>query len=78
MPLPQLHLIRYSGCWARPSQLRGAIIPTPRQQGVDGSEARTGTLYWNWARFLGRVFALDLEFLSARYVITLTYPLDSL
>jgi len=37
-----------------------AIIPTPRQQGVDGAEAKTGTPYWSWARLLGRVFALDM------------------
>ena len=33
---------------------------TPRQQGVDGEEAKTGTPAWNWARLLGRVFALAL------------------
>ena len=42
------------------SQLREAIIPTPRQQGVDGHEVTTGTLHWSWARLLGRVFALDM------------------
>jgi hypothetical protein len=42
------------------STLREAIIPTPRQQGVDGEEAKTGTPYWSWARLLGRVFALDM------------------
>jgi len=31
-----------------------------RQQGMDGAEAQTGTLYWDWARLLGRVFALDI------------------
>ena len=35
-----------------------AIIPTPRQQGVDGDEAKTGTPSWSWARLLGRVFVL--------------------
>ena len=39
VPLPRVHLVRYAGCLAPHSQLRGAIIPTPRQQGVDGREA---------------------------------------
>ena len=34
VPLPRVHLVRYAGCLAPHSQLRGAIIPTPRQQGV--------------------------------------------
>jgi hypothetical protein len=42
------------------AKLRAAIIPTPRQQGVDGEEKKTGTPYWHWARLLGRVFALDM------------------
>ena len=41
-------------------QLRGAIIPTPRQQGADGHEATTGPPRWSWARLLGRVFDLDM------------------
>ena len=60
MPLPRVHLVRYSGCLAPRSTLRDAIIPTPRQRGVDGEETKTGTPYWNWARLLGRVFALDI------------------
>jgi hypothetical protein len=39
---------------------RAAIIPTPRQQGADGDESKTGTAYWPWARLLGRVFDLDM------------------
>ena len=35
-------------------------MPTPRQQGADGRDARTGIPRWNWARLLKRVFALDL------------------
>ena len=54
VPLPRVHLVRYAGCLAPHSQLRGAIIPTPRQQGVDEDEAKTGTPYWSWARLLGR------------------------
>jgi hypothetical protein len=60
VPLPRVHLIRYGGCLAPHSQLCGAIIPTPRQQGVDGHEATTGTAHWSWARLLGRVFALAM------------------
>lgn len=60
VPLPRVHLGRYPGCLAPHSQGRGAILPTPRQQGVDGDEAKTGTPSWSWARLLGRVFALDM------------------
>jgi hypothetical protein len=60
VPLPRAHLVRYSGCLAPHSKLRSAIIPTPRQQGVDGEQTRTGTPYWNWARLLGRVFDVDM------------------
>jgi len=60
VPLPRVHLVRYAGCLAPHSTLREAIIPTPRQQGVDGEEAKTGTPSWSWARLLGRVFALDM------------------
>jgi hypothetical protein len=60
VPLPRVHLVRYAGCLAPHSQLRGAIIPTPRQQGVGGVETNTGTPRWSWARLLGRVFALDM------------------
>ena len=60
MSLPRVHLVRYAGCLAPHSQLRGAIIPTPRQQGVDEEEAKAATPYWRWERLLGRVFALDV------------------
>ena len=60
VPLPRVHLVRYAGCLAPHSTLRDAIIPTPRQQGVDGEEKQTETPYWHWARLLGRVFALDM------------------
>src|SRR5499426_1728333 len=61
VPLPRVHLVRYGGCLAPHSHLRGAIRPTPRQQGLDGAEAPTGTPYWPWARLLGRVFGLDMR-----------------
>jgi hypothetical protein len=52
--------VRYAGCLAPHSQLRGAILPTPRQQGVDEEKAKAGTPYCSWAQLLGRVFALDV------------------
>jgi hypothetical protein len=57
---PALTGTRCAGCLAPHSTLREAIIPTPRQQGMDGAEAQTGTPYGGWARLLGRVFALDM------------------
>src|SRR6266849_9898380 len=42
VPLPRVHLVRYGGCLAPHSHLRGAIIPTPRQQGVEEHDARPG------------------------------------
>ena len=48
VPLPRLHLVRYAGCLTPHSQLRGAIIPTPRQQGVDGGDATAGSPRWSW------------------------------
>ena len=57
--LPHVHLVRYGGCLAPHSHLRGAIIPTPRQQGVD-EETDTRLPRWSWARLLQRVFALDM------------------
>ena len=58
--LPRVHLIRSSGCLALHSLLRGAIIPTPRQQGADRRNATTGSSHWSKARRLQRVFALDM------------------
>jgi Putative transposase len=59
VPLPHVHLVRYGGCLAPHSHLRGSVIPTPRQQGVD-EETDTGSPCWSWARLLHRVFALDM------------------
>src|SRR5262249_43292876 len=61
VPLPHVHLVRYGGCLAPPRHVRGSIIPTPRQQGLDGEEVPTGTPYWPWARLLGRVFGLEMR-----------------
>src|SRR5262245_60470645 len=60
VPLPHVPLVRYGGCLAPHSQLRGSVIRTPRQQGVDGEEQKMGTPYWTWARLLGRVFHLEM------------------
>ena len=55
-----MHLVRYGGCLAPHSHLRGAIIPTPRQQGVDEEETDTGSPRWSWARLLKRILAVDM------------------
>jgi len=60
VPLPRMHLVRYGGCLAPHSHLRGAIIPTPRQQGMADEALDTGSPRWSWARLLKRVFALDM------------------
>ena len=60
VPLPRVHLDRYGGCLAPHSHLRRAIIPTPRQQGVDEEQTETASPRWSWARLLKRVFALDM------------------
>ena len=59
VPLPRVHRVRYGGCLAPHSPLRGALIPTPRQQGRDGGDARIESPRWSWARRLQRVFDLD-------------------
>jgi hypothetical protein len=60
VPVPHVHLVRYGGCLAPHSHLRAAILPTPRQQGLDGEEMPRSTPYWTWARLLKRVFALEM------------------
>jgi len=61
VPLPRMHLVLYGGCLAPHSHLRGAIIPTPRQQGMEaGAATDTASSRWSWARLLKRVFALDM------------------
>jgi hypothetical protein len=56
--------LRYCTCasWIlfKHSHLRGAITLMPRQQGVEEDDATPGSLRWNWARLLKRVFALAL------------------
>ncbi len=60
VPLPHVHLVRYGGCLAPHSHLRGAILPTPRQQGLDEPEACPTSPRWNWAWLLQRVFGLEM------------------
>jgi len=60
VPLPHVHLVRYGGCLAPHSHLRGAILPTPRQQGLDGPEACPTSPRWSWARLLQRGFDVDM------------------
>ena len=58
--LPRVHLVRYGGCLAPQSKLRGVIIPTPRQQGLEEPDASTPSPHWSWARLLKRVFAIAM------------------
>lgn len=60
VPLPHVHLVRHGGCLAPQSHLRGSIIPTPRQEGVDEDDASTEAPRWRWARVLTRVCAIDM------------------
>src|SRR2546421_4007296 len=60
VPLPHVHLVRYGGCLAPHSHLRGAILPTPRQQGLDEPEACHPSTRWSWAGMLQRVFAPEM------------------
>jgi hypothetical protein len=50
----------WRGCLAPHRLLRGAILPTPRQQDVDRGDARTESPRWSWARWRKRVFDLDM------------------
>jgi hypothetical protein len=61
VPLPRMHLMRYGGCLAPHSNLRSAIIPTPRQQGLEEPEGGRTSPNWTWARLLKRVFSIDME-----------------
>jgi len=71
--------VRYGGCLASHSHLRGAIIPTPRQQGIDKVATDTGSPRWTWARLLKRVFALDMarcpwcQWEALRIIVAITH-----
>jgi hypothetical protein len=43
VPLLRVHFVRYASCLTPHSMLPEALIPTPRQQGMGGAEAKTGT-----------------------------------
>ena len=58
VPLPRVPLVRYGGCLAPQSKVRGVIIPTPRPQGLEEPEAGTPSPPWSWARLLKRVFGI--------------------
>jgi len=60
VPRPRVPLVRDGGCLAPHRLRRGALLPTPRQQGVEGNEATTGSPRWHWAQLLKRVFALAM------------------
>src|SRR5262252_6329576 len=60
VPLPHVHLVRYGCCLAPHSHLRGAILPTLRQQGLDEPEVCPTSPCWSWARLLHRVFGLEM------------------
>ncbi len=47
---PAKYRMRYGSCLAPHSLQRGVIISTPRQQGADVGDARTGSPCWSWAR----------------------------
>ena len=58
VPLPRVHLVRYGGCLAPHSHLRGASShATPARSGRGDGHQGAG---WSWARLLKRVFALDM------------------
>jgi Putative transposase len=58
VPLPRVPLVRYGGCLAPQSKVRGVIIPMPRPQGLEEPEAGTPSPPWSWARLLTRVFGI--------------------
>src|SRR2546425_7108782 len=59
VPLPHVHLVRYGGCLAPHSHLRGSVLPTLRQQGLD-EEACPASPRWSWACLLQRVFGVEM------------------
>jgi len=65
VPLPRMHLVRYGGCLAPHSNFRSAIIPTPRQQGVEEPKGGSTAPNWTWARLLKRAFGPLTYFFSS-------------
>jgi hypothetical protein len=60
VPPPRVHPVRYAGGLAAHSNLRGAITPTLRQQGIE-VQTSPASSRWGWAGLLKRVFSIDLE-----------------
>jgi hypothetical protein len=60
VPPPRVHQVRYAGCVAAHRKRRGAITPTPRQQGLEAT-ARPAWSRGGWADWLKRVLALAME-----------------
>jgi len=60
VPLPRVHLVRSSSYLVPHSHRRGAMIPTPCQQGMEDEATDTRSPRWSWARLLKRVLALEL------------------
>jgi hypothetical protein len=58
VPLPWVPLVRYGGCVALHSSLRGVLTPIPRQQSVEGDDATIESSHRSWERLLKRVLAL--------------------
>lgn len=58
LPPPRVHQVRSAGCLAAHSKLRGAIPPTPRQQGIETPGSSVSS-HWSWARLLKRVVSID-------------------
>jgi Putative transposase len=59
VPLPRVHLVRYGGCLAPHSHLRGASSPR-RASRVWRNRRTAQRRLWSWARLLKRVFAVDM------------------
>jgi hypothetical protein len=44
VPPPRVHQVRYAGCLAAHRKLRGAITPTPRQQGIEAQASPASSI----------------------------------
>ena len=60
VPPLRVHQVRYGGGLAAHSKLRGAITPSPRQQGIE-SAARPASFRFGWARLLKRVIGCSSD-----------------
>ena len=64
-----MHLVRYRECLAPHSNLRTAIVPTPRQQGLEAHEGHSPSPHWAWAIVPKRLFSIDIIILSGVQLI---------